>query len=145
MDYKTGSSRPYAGLKDDPIDKGKHLQLAVYSLAARRALGADANVTAAYWFTSSRGGFALAPPEPLDIASEETLGRFQEGVSTIVSGIKSGLFPANPGEPDQGTSATAASATSSRCALPERMLCGGGRRDTRFWEATFNCLREARP
>ena len=102
MDYKTGSSRPYAGLKDDPIDKGKHLQLAVYSLAARRALGADANVTAAYWFTSSRGGFALAPPEPLDIASEDTLGRFKEGVSTIVSGIKNGLFPANPGEPDQG-------------------------------------------
>ena len=102
MDYKTGSSRPYAGLKDDPIDKGKHLQLAVYSLAARSALGADANVTAAYWFTSSRGGFALAPPEPLDIADEDTLGRFKEGVSTIVSGIKNGLFPANPGEPDQG-------------------------------------------
>jgi RecB family exonuclease len=102
MDYKTGSSRTYAGLKDDPIDKGKHLQLAVYSLAAQRALGADANVTAAYWFTSSRGGFALAPPEPLDLASEDTLGRFKEGVSTIVSGIKNGLFPANPGEPDQG-------------------------------------------
>ena len=102
MDYKTGSSSPYDGLKNDPIDKGKHLQLAIYSLAARNALGEDANVTAAYWFTSSRGGFALAPPEPFDIADENTLGRFKEGVSTIVSGIKSGLFPANPGEPDQG-------------------------------------------
>ena len=102
MDYKTGSSRPYAGLKDDPIDKGKHLQLAVYSLAAQTAFGPDANVTAAYWFTSSRGGFALAPPEPLNIASEHTLRRFKDGISTIVSGIRSGLFPANPGEPDQG-------------------------------------------
>ena len=102
MDYKTGSSSPYDGLKNDPIDKGKHLQLAIYSLAARNALGEDANVTAAYWFTSSRGGFALAPPEPLDIADENTLGRFKEGVSVIVSGIKGGLFPANPGEPDRG-------------------------------------------
>ena len=100
MDYKTGSSRPYEGLKDDPIDKGKHLQLAIYSLAARNALGEGANVTAAYWFTSSRGGFDLAPPVPLDIADEDTLGRFKDGVSTIVSGIKNGLFPANPGEPD---------------------------------------------
>ena len=102
MDYKTGGASPYAGLKDDPIDKGKHLQLAVYSLAVRNALGEDANVASAYWFTSSRGGFVLAPPEPLEIASEDTLARFKEGVSTIVSGIRSGLFPANPGEPDRG-------------------------------------------
>ena len=102
MDYKTGGAGPYAGLKDDPIDKGKHLQLGVYSLATRKALGEDANVAAAYWFTSSRGGFVLAPPEPLEIASEDTLARFKEGVSVIVSGIRSGLFPANPGEPDRG-------------------------------------------
>ncbi len=102
MDYKTGSAGPYTGLKDDPVDKGKHLQLAIYSLAARNALGDDANVTAAYWFTSSRGGFSLAPPDPLDIAKEDTLRRFEEGVSVIVSGIRNGLFPANPGEPDRG-------------------------------------------
>ena len=102
MDYKTGSSRPYAGLKDDPIDKGKHLQLAVYSLAARRALGADANVTAAYWFTSSRGGFAWPRRSLSILPAKRPWAWFQEGVSTIVSGIKSGLFPANPGEPDQG-------------------------------------------
>ena len=100
MDYKSGGPRPYSGLEADPIDKGRHLQLAVYSLAARKALGDDAIVRAAYWFVSSRGGFSLVPAIPLEIASEETLERFKEGVSVIVSGIRSGAFPANPGRWD---------------------------------------------
>ena len=97
MDYKTGSSGPYSGLKDDPIDKGKHLQLAVYSLAARTALGVNSSVRAAYWFVSSRGRFGFAPPEkPVDISDKDTLERFKEAASVIVSGIKGGLFPGQP-------------------------------------------------
>ena len=102
MDYKTGGSTAYSGLKDDPIDRGKHLQLAVYSLAARNALGEDASVQAAYWFISSRGGFALMPGAPVDISDKDVQERFKEAVSVIVSGIKSGLFPANPGPADRG-------------------------------------------
>lgn len=102
MDYKTGSSYSYRGLKDDPIDRGRHLQLAVYSMAARSALGLDSEVRAAYWFVSNRGRFETAPADPVDISDEETLERFMEGVSTIVAGIKSGLFPANPGPPSWG-------------------------------------------
>ena len=102
MDYKTGSPNPYRGLRDDPIDRGRHLQLAVYSLAARNAFGMDSEVRAAYWFVSSRGRFETVPSDPVDISNEETLERFREGVSTIVAGIKGGLFPANPGPPSWG-------------------------------------------
>ncbi len=100
MDYKTGRPNPYSGLKDDPIDKGKHLQLAVYSLAAQQALGTDAKVRAAYWFVSSRGGFSVVPESPVDMAEGETQTRFKEGVSAIVAGIRGGVFPANPGRED---------------------------------------------
>ena len=98
LDYKTGSRYPYRGLEDDPIDGGQRLQLAVYSLAAGARLGSDVDVRAAYWFATSRGDFALAPPQPIRI-DEDTAKRFEEGVSTIVTGIGSGLFPANPGGP----------------------------------------------
>ena len=97
-DYKTGGVSQYGGLSDDPIDRGRRLQLAIYSLAARQALGEDVGVRAAYWFVTNRGGFALAPKEPLDTGAEGVWERFAEGVSAIVSGIGSGLFPANPGE-----------------------------------------------
>ncbi len=102
MDYKTGSPSSYRRLKDDPIDRGRRLQLAVYSLAARNALGPGTEVQAAYWFVSSRGRFEIAPADPVDISDEATLNRLRDGVSTIVSGIKGGLFPANPGPPSWG-------------------------------------------
>ena len=100
LDYKSGSAGSYSGLKKDPIDQGKRLQLAVYSLAAQNALGPEASVQAAYWFVSSRGGFERIPSEPLEISAEEVRQRVAEGVSTISSGIRGGLFPANPGPPD---------------------------------------------
>ena len=98
LDYKTGGRRPYEGLESDPIDKGQRLQLAVYSLAARANIGSDADVRAAYWFVTSGGDFALVPQQPIRL-DDETSKRFEEGVSTIVSGIERGLFPANPGGP----------------------------------------------
>ena len=98
IDYKTGSSRPYAGLKDDPIDHGKRLQLGVYSLAAPRLVPGAHRVRAAYWFTSGRGGFGFAPPDSFDITDPGTARRFREGVSGVFEGIQGGVFPANPGE-----------------------------------------------
>ena len=100
LDYKTGSASPYSKLKDDPIDRGQRLQLGVYSLAALAALGAEAEVSAAYWFVTSRGNFALSPAEPFSLGNQSVMERFAEGVSTIVSGIGSGAFPANPGKLD---------------------------------------------
>ena len=103
IDYKTGSSYSYDGLKKDPIDKGKRLQLGVYSMAARQLVSTNpARVSAAYWFTTARGRFRLYPPDYFEIDNEETVRRFRYGVSTIVDGIRHGVFPANPGLPEQG-------------------------------------------
>ena len=99
LDYKTGGVGGYSRLKDDPVDKGKRLQLGVYSLAAQGAMGNDVEVKAAYWFVTNRQGFVLAPPEP--ISMDDIQERFKEAATTIVSGIKGGLFPANPGKEDR--------------------------------------------
>ena len=98
IDYKTGSTWPYNGLENDPTDKGKKLQLGVYALAAQRGLANVDNVSSAYWFVTTRGSFALAPKEPVDGSSDEVRDRLGEVVTSIVSGIRSGVFPANPGE-----------------------------------------------
>ena len=101
IDYKTGSASPYRALEKDPIDGGKRLQLGVYSLAAR-ALVPGADVRAAYWFTTNRGGFKLAPQATFDLGDEGVRKRFREVLTTIESGIGAGMFPANPGPPGWG-------------------------------------------
>ena len=98
VDYKTGSISPYRGLADDPIDRGKRLQLGIYSLAAKELAPRAAQFRAAYWFPTGRGEFRFAPEDYFDIDDEETAARFREGVSLIVRGIGEGAFPANPGE-----------------------------------------------
>ena len=104
LDYKTGGSYSYRNLKDDPIDRGQHLQLAIYSLAARQALGERADVSAAYWFVTSGGKFDLVPAQAVNIEGEGVMERFSEGISTIVVGIRQGMFPANPGPGDPNSS-----------------------------------------
>ena len=97
VDYKTGRTDPYKNLDSDPIDRGKCLQLGVYSLAARSLVPEAASVRAAYWFTTNRSKFTFAPSGYFDLDESSTLERFRHGVSTIVSGIRQGVFPANPG------------------------------------------------
>ena len=97
IDYKTGGARQYEGLKNDPIDGGRRLQLGVYSLAARRLVAGAGEIRAAYWFTTTRGRFAFHPPEDADVQDDAVRARFQAALSTIVSGIQGGVFPANPG------------------------------------------------
>ncbi len=96
LDYKTGKAYRTPKPGEDPLVGGARLQLPVYAAAARRLLGARA-VEAAYWFVSSRGGFAL-DALTLDEATED---RFREVVTHIVDGIDAGSFPAVPGEPNQ--------------------------------------------
>ncbi len=102
IDYKTGSARPYQGMDEDVIDRGRRLQLGVYSLAARQLYPNVGNIAAAYWFITNRGGFKLAPVGRFDISDSATERRFREGVDRIVEGISAGVFPANPGPPDRG-------------------------------------------
>ncbi len=99
IDYKTGSADPYKALDDDPIDQGRRLQLAVYSLAARALFPEADSVAAAYWFSTNRGRFQFAPSAHFNMADEAVAARFREGIAGIVGGINGGIFPANPGPP----------------------------------------------
>ena len=61
-------------------------------------------VRAAYWFTTTRGEFRFHPRGYFDLDDTEAAARFHDGISTIVAGIRGGVFPANPGRPDRGSS-----------------------------------------
>jgi len=91
VDYKTGSRR-YDSV--DPFDRGRHLQLAVYALAAADAFSGAGDVpavTARYRLLDRDGDevrFAF------DAASR---ARFDEVLGTLVSTIASGCYPPRPG------------------------------------------------
>lgn len=112
LDYKTGRSRAdgYAtfpeegttpGAAADLTGRGRHLQLPLYALAARRDLapasapgGTPPAVSGYYWFVDEggtrRGG-------PIDAAAQ---GRFLDVLDTVAAGIRDGAFPVRPGEFD---------------------------------------------
>ena len=97
MDYKTGSSRQYEKMKDDPLVAGKRLQLPVYALAVRETLLPDAALRAEYLFISANGGYTRVPVT-LDIIETQ----FRDTVQAIAEGVRGGVFPANPGPPGFG-------------------------------------------
>ena len=97
MDYKTGSSRQYEKMKDDPLMAGKRLQLPVYALAVRETLPADAALRAEYWFVSANGGYTRVP-----VTLDAVEAQFRNAVQAIAEGVRGGVFPANPGPPGFG-------------------------------------------
>ena len=97
MDYKTGSSRQYDKMQDDPLMAGKRLQLPVYALAVRETLLPDATLRAEYLFISANGGYTRVPVT-LDIIEAQ----FRDTVQSIAKGVRGGVFPANPGPPGFG-------------------------------------------
>ncbi len=94
LDYKTGKASDYANLSDDnPDDGGRHLQLAVYGLAARAHQDrADAEVTASYWFVSRRGGFKRLGYR----VTADVLERVGDTVGHMVENIEAGVFAPAP-------------------------------------------------
>ena len=100
-DYKTGSSRDYEELRrrgaDDPVDRGKRLQLPLYALAAQAAHPTDQAVHARYWFTSEKGRFESVGYQ----VDEPVLARLREVLTVVADGIAKGVFPARPGEVDR--------------------------------------------
>ena len=92
MDYKTGSSRQYEKMKDDPLMAGKRLQLPVYALAVRETLPPDAALRAEYWFVSANGGYTRVP-----VTLDAVEAQFRSMVQAIAEGVRGGVFPANPG------------------------------------------------
>jgi ATP-dependent helicase/nuclease subunit B len=94
IDYKTGSPDPYTGLSAaDPVQRGMHLQLPVYALAARAAFG-DAGIEAYYWFVG-RGNNRLVG-YPVDDAIHH---EFMNVARTIVDNIEGGVFVSRPPTP----------------------------------------------
>ncbi|HEY7270776.1 MAG TPA: PD-(D/E)XK nuclease family protein [Dehalococcoidia bacterium] len=92
IDYKTGSAASYKTRDDDPLAGGTRLQLAAYVAAA----GAAEDVRAVYWFISRKGAFERVPYSP----TAQNHSRFADTVKAIVDGVRSGAFPAVPGEQD---------------------------------------------
>ena len=91
-DYKTGMPNDLAHIGDDPVMRGRRLQLALYATAVARAFP-RADVGAYYWFTRERGDGCFAGFELDDVAS----ARLQQVLSTIVGAVADGRFPAYPG------------------------------------------------
>lgn len=120
VDYKTGSPDRYRGLRQDPVNRGRQLQLPIYALAARAAFGEGATaVRAAYRMVGrTRGEFEVS----LDAA---TTTRFGEVLEIITGGIQAGVFPMRPGAPG--------SEDFENCRVCDYTgLCPSGRR--RQWE-----------
>jgi RecB family exonuclease len=93
-DYKTSKATRQEDV-DRGIARGTLLQLPVYALAAGdRHPGAE--VEAAYWYVSERGGWRQAS-WALD---DEHLGEVRGVVAVIADGIEGGRFPARPGDED---------------------------------------------
>jgi hypothetical protein len=91
LDYKTGSVRPYEKMKDDdPLAGGTKLQLPVYLAAVPDA----EEVEAFYWFISTAGEFKRIP----FLATPANRQRYRETLSAILTGVRAGAFPANPGD-----------------------------------------------
>ena len=93
LDYKTGKDDGYDGLDRDITARGRHLQLVIYSEAARARFGGD-EVEAYYWFVEKwRGRRRLGGP-----IGPVQRQRFLDVLQVVVDGIEGGRFPANPGE-----------------------------------------------
>jgi RecB family exonuclease len=94
-DYKTGGNTAYKAITDDPVDRGRRLQLPIYGLAAQ-ARYPDAPVHTRYWFVTATGGFDEIGYD-LD---GDAVARFTDVVATIADGIAAGAFPGRPGDAD---------------------------------------------
>ena len=97
IDYKTGSTRGYGDVSaEDPTPGGTHLQLGLYTAAARAILDRPhAPGRGVYWFVTSRGGFeAVGYPITTEIE-----GAVLDTVGRIVDGIAAGHYPAHPAIP----------------------------------------------
>jgi len=96
IDYKTGSTRNYKNLHEDPLANGTSLQLLLYGLAARQMLNRPDNpMSGSYWFVTRKGRFETRGYRITPELEAEGL----ETITDIVECIDSGLFPAHPAAP----------------------------------------------
>jgi RecB family exonuclease len=92
IDYKTGASQGYKGLTpEEPHQAGTRLQLALYGAVVGDLLGNPA-VEAGYWFITGKGDFARIGY----VLTPGVQARVGDAVTTIVDGIRAGVFPRRP-------------------------------------------------
>lgn len=126
VDYKTGSPRTYETLTATNLfDGGKFLQLPVYALAFRD--DSPEPVRATYWFISESAGFLRKSI----VLNDENYASFGGIVNTLVETMRSGYFPAVPGDDDWRT--TGVSWTNCRY-CPYDRICPAANR-TENWDA----------
>ncbi len=95
FDFKTGT-RSYSEIKSEDItDSGKRLQLPIYSSVASHLLGNTVDIQSAFWFVFVSGSTQLRPTNKVHLM--DALDQFEPELETLVNGIRSGAFPANPG------------------------------------------------
>ncbi|WP_165367552.1 PD-(D/E)XK nuclease family protein, partial [Phytoactinopolyspora endophytica] len=76
--------------------RGQRLQLPIYAVAARAAMGdPDTVVRSEYWFTSRRGGFDRIGYDVGDAVLEHA----NRALRIIADGISRGVFLARPNDP----------------------------------------------
>lgn len=92
-DYKTGRRHRPEG-DTDRLARGTLLQLPIYALVAAREFGNDGALYMRYWYVTARERFF----EDTDRVDEALLERLGEIVTTAVSSIRNGVFPAHPGQ-----------------------------------------------
>lgn len=95
IDYKTGST----GLSKSDLERGERLQLPLYALAARDALGVGEPSEAWYWqiHQAKKSGLKLsATPGRYEIAFDDAWKIAREHVGRIVSGVREGRFQPHP-------------------------------------------------
>ena len=96
LDYKTGSTRKYDKLDQDPLRGGTVLQLVLYAVAAQQLVGSAASVTyGKYWFVTRKGSFEFRGYRISQAIQRAGLAT----VADITEGIRKGLFPAHPAAP----------------------------------------------
>jgi RecB family exonuclease len=101
-DYKTGKGGGYdripridgkAPAEPDLLDRGRKLQLVLYALAARERHGVpDTPVESYYWFVERGSEHRGAP------IGAEAEHRLLDVLDVSVNGIRTGIYPAHPGE-----------------------------------------------
>lgn len=97
-DYKSGGSRSYSSLKEDIVDRGRHLQLALYSEAiAQLRSDEQSDPVASYWFVMDNKHPVV--PDQDDFDYQTARQRLQSVLESLHETTNRGLFPPNPGEP----------------------------------------------
>ena len=91
IDYKGGSSTPFRGMADNPLNDGRRLQLPLYARAVAEQLGRTGERTGLYWLTKANEIKAMVLADDLESQLEEAVG-------AALDGIGDGVFPGVPGE-----------------------------------------------